>query len=125
MRCLLSSQIQLAAATGDYGQSDADLAEFAALYDKPLRQATALAVADAMLQTRLDKQLALLQSALSFLNWPLDRQTAFRNVIQNSVKRLPQVADLMVLRGLLSLERGETTAARTLLRHPSRALGSG
>jgi hypothetical protein len=115
----LEDQLQLAAATGDYEEADEVAAEFVEIYDKPLRQAIGVSVANEVLQTRLDKPLALVQAALSYLNWPMDRPSAFRNLVQQSFGRLQQAADCMVLRGLLALERGDTGPARM---HLERAL---
>jgi hypothetical protein len=121
----LEDQLQLAAATGDYQQADALADELVALYDKPLRQAIAVSVANEVLQIRLDKPLALVQVALSYLHWPMDRRTAFSNLVQQSSGRLQQTADWMVLRGLLALERGETVPARMFLERALEVYHSG
>jgi hypothetical protein len=115
----LEDQLQLAAATGDYEQADAVLAEWTALYDdQPPRPYVALSVANEILQTRLDKQSAFLQAALMCSEWQMsraptwDHRGMFRLIIQGLSENMQRFADLMVMRGLLSLERGDTVPAR-------------
>ncbi|MGH7169055.1 MAG: hypothetical protein ACRELG_02095 [Gemmataceae bacterium] len=115
----LEDRVELAAACGDYAQADAELAALTALHDKPvalalfrselsLRQAIALGVANEVLQSRLDKQ-------STNLHWPPKRVEMFRGTVRDFSGRLRRAANYTVLRGLLALERGDTTQARAFL----------
>jgi tetratricopeptide (TPR) repeat protein len=115
----LEIQVQLEAASGNYQQADAELAEMIEVLHAaegpaeeriPPRAGLAMAVGNALLQS-LTVDGSLAYTARAALNYP-----KIVDIGQAMADRIVREADLTALRGSLALEAGEVDSARDYFR---------